>query len=370
MGSRLRYLIALVLLGAASASFAGFFETETGGVEWGTIIAIGAAFIFLIIFAAAGFKVVKQAEVMIIERLGKFRKVLKSGLHLIVPIVDKPRKVNWRMARSVRGRTYIQRISTERVDLREQVYDFPAQAVITKDNVRMQVNALLYFQITDPIKAVYEILNLPQAIEKLTQTTMRNVMGELDLDETLISRDVINNKLRIVLDEATDKWGVKVNRVELQDITPPPEIEAAMQKQSTAERERRATILEAEGEKRSAILRAEGDRESRIARAEGLKQEAILEAEGYRQRQRLEAQGDADALRLRAEGEYDAINKVQDAVGPQVAPNYLIAVKYLTTLNQVSQGQANKIFFPFELTNVLGSVGTLTEMFRGTAGGA
>jgi regulator of protease activity HflC (stomatin/prohibitin superfamily) len=365
--NKLAFLIPLLLLVLPSTALA--YNGDGDGWGLGAYIAIGAAGLFILIFAIAGFKVIKQAEVMVIERFGEYKRTLKSGLHLIVPIVDKPRKVVWRMHKSVRGRTYVQRITTERIDLREQVYDFPAQAVITKDNVRMQVNALLYFQITDPIKALYEIQDLPQAIEKLTQTTMRNVMGELDLDETLISRDLINNKLRIVLDEATDKWGVKVNRVELQDITPPPEIEAAMQKQSTAERERRATILEAEGEKKSAILRAEGDRESRIARAEGMKQEAILEAEGYRQRQRLEAQGDADALRLRAEGEYDAITKVKDAVGPQVAPNYLIAVKYLTTLNAVSQGEANKIFFPFELTNVLGSVGTLTEMFRGGGAG-
>jgi regulator of protease activity HflC (stomatin/prohibitin superfamily) len=359
---KLRYLVPVLVLCLASASFAA----DSEGLSLGTIIALAAIFLFLLVFAIAGFKVVKQAEVMVIERLGKYKKTLKSGLHLIVPIIDKPRKVMWTRNVNVRGRVYTQREFKDRVDLREQVFDFPAQSVITKDNVRMQVNALLYFQITDPPKALYEIRNLPEAIEKLTQTTMRNVMGELDLDETLISRDVINNKLRLVLDEATDKWGVKVNRVELQDITPPPEIEAAMQMQSTAERERRAKILEAEGEKRSAILRAEGDRESRIARAEGMKQEAILTAEGYKQKQVLEAQGDADARRIRAEAEAAAIELVKTAVDASVAPGYLVALRYMDTLNEISQGEANKVFFPLELTNVLGSVGTLTDLWKFT----
>jgi regulator of protease activity HflC (stomatin/prohibitin superfamily) len=359
---KLRYLVPILVLSLASASFAADF----GGLSIGTIIALGAIFLFLLVFAIAGFKVVKQAEVMVIERLGKYAKTLKSGLHLIIPIIDKPRRVLWTRNVNIRGRTYTQREFNDRVDLREQVFDFPSQAVITKDNVRMQVNALLYFQITDPPKALYEIRNLPEAIEKLTQTTMRNVMGELDLDETLISRDVINNKLRLVLDEATDKWGVKVNRVELQDITPPPEIEAAMQMQSTAERERRAKILEAEGEKRSAILRAEGDRESRIARAEGMKQEAILTAEGYKQKQVLEAAGDADARRIRAEAEAAAIELIKTAVDASVAPGYLVALRYMDTLNEISQGEANKVFFPLELTNVLGSVGTLTDLWKFT----
>ncbi len=356
----------LTLLAVLTLASGAFAASGVGGIDIGTIIALAAIFLFLLIFAIAGFKIIKQAEVMVIERLGRYRKTLTSGLNLIIPLIDKPRKVVWRLHRNVRGRTYIQTIIKDRVDLREQVYDFPAQSVITSDNVRMQVNALLYFQITDPTKALYEIQDLPEAIEKLTQTTMRNVMGELALDETLISRDTINTKLRLVLDDATDKWGVKVNRVELQDITPPPEIEAAMQMQSTAERERRAKILVAEGDKRSAILRAEGDRESRIAKAEGLKQESILVAEGFRQKQILDAQGKAEALRLKAEGEAAAIGLVSSAVPADVAPGYLVAIKYLETLNEVSQGAANKVFFPLELTNVLGSVGTLTEIWKHT----
>jgi len=359
---KLRYLVPVLVLCLASASFAA----DLGGLSIGTIIALAAIFLFLLVFAIAGFKVVRQAEVMVIERLGKYKKTLKSGLHLIVPIIDKPRRVIWTRNVNVRGRLYTQREVKDRVDLREQVFDFPAQSVITKDNVRMQVDALLYFQITDPPKALYEILNLPEAIEKLTQTTMRNVMGELDLDETFISRDVINNKLRLVLDEATDKWGVKVNRVELKDILPPPEIEAAMQMQSTAERERRAKILEAEGDKRSVILRAEGEREKRIAEAEGLKQGAILTAEGYKQKQVLEAAGDAEARRIRAEAEAAAIEFVKTVVDASIAPGYLVALRYMDTLNEISQGEANKVFFPLELTNVLGSVGTLTDLWKFT----
>jgi len=358
---KLRYLVPVLVLCLASASFAA----DLGGLSIGTIIALAAIFLFLLVFAIAGFKVVRQAEVMVIERLGKYKKTLKSGLHLIVPIIDKPRRVIWTRNVNVRGRLYTQREVKDRVDLREQVFDFPAQSVITKDNVRMQVDALLYFQITDPPKALYEILNLPEAIEKLTQT-MRNVMGELDLDETFISRDVINNKLRLVLDEATDKWGVKVDRVELKDILPPPEIEAAMQMQSTAERERRAKILEAEGEKRSVILRAEGEREKRIAEAEGLKQGAILTAEGYKQKQVLEAAGDAEARRIRAEAEAAAIEFVKTVVDASIAPGYLVALRYMDTLNEISQGEANKVFFPLELTNVLGSVGTLTDLWKFT----
>ena len=359
---KLRYLVPVLVLGLATASFAA----DLGGLSVGTVIALAAIFLFLLVFAFTGFKVVKQAQVIIIERLGKYARTLKSGLHLIIPIIDKPRHVDWTSNINVRGRVLTQREFQDRVDLREKVYDFPAQSVITKDNVRMQVNALLYFQITDPVKAMYEIRNLPEAIEKLTQTTMRNVMGELDLDETFISRDVINNKLRLVLDEATDKWGVKVNRVEIQDILPPPEIEAAMQMQSTAERERRAKILEAEGDKRSVILRAEGEREKRIAEAEGLKQGAILTAEGYKQKQVLEAQGDADARRIRAEAEAAAIEFVKTAMDASIAPGYLVALRYMDTLNEISQGEANKVFFPLELTNVLGSVGTLTDLWKFT----
>jgi regulator of protease activity HflC (stomatin/prohibitin superfamily) len=221
---------------------------------------------FLMITLARATYLVRQAEVILVERLGKFRLTLRSGLHFIIPFIDKPRKVLWTFVKEDPTRRHVYRYSeyVERIDLREAVYDFPKQNVITKDNVTIEINALLYYQVTDPKRAVYEVANLPQAIEKLTQTTLRNIVGSLDLDETLSSRDQINEKLRLILDDATDKWGVKVNRVELQEVNPPEDIRVAMEKQMRAERDRRATILEAEGMKRAAVLDAEGEKEARV----------------------------------------------------------------------------------------------------------
>ena len=216
-----------------------------------------------IIYVLSGFKIIQQSETRVIERLGKYNRTLASGINIIWPILDKARKVTVRyVVRDRSGHNVVVMKESEVIDLREQVYDFPEQNVITKDNVTTRINALLYFQIVDPIKSVYEIDNLPNAIEKLTQTTLRNVIGELELDETLTSRDTINSKLRAVLDEATNKWGVKVNRVELQDITPPDTVRRAMEQQMQAERERRAQILKSEGEKQSTILKSEGDKQS------------------------------------------------------------------------------------------------------------
>jgi regulator of protease activity HflC (stomatin/prohibitin superfamily) len=241
----------------------------------------------------------------------------------------------------------------QRIDLRESVYDFPKQNVITRDNVVTEINALLYFQIIDPVKALYEIENLPMAIEMLTQTTLRNVIGELDLDQTLTSRDTINSKLRAILDDATDKWGVKVNRVELQDINPPKDIRDAMEKQMRAERDRRAVMLEAEGLKGAQILEAEGSREAQIKKAEGRKIAQILEAEG-------EAQARINV----AEAEAQAISRISEAVAQTSNPvNYLIAMRYLEALKDISSGQNNKIvYMPYEATGVLSSLGGIKEM--------
>ncbi len=229
--------------------------------------------IFIIVFIFKGLIIVRQSETMVIERLGRYHRTLQSGINIIWPIIDRPREIEWIFGQtSVEGMRIVRRIRLKRIDLRETVYDFSRQSVITKDNVVTEINALLYFQITDPIRAVYEIANLPDAIEKLTQTTLRNVIGELDLDQTLSSRETINSKLRAILDEASDKWGVKVNRVELQEISPPLDIRNALEKQMRAERDRRAVILEAEGKKRAAILESEGVRESEIFRADGEKQ--------------------------------------------------------------------------------------------------
>lgn len=208
----------------------------------GTLSIVALIALVAILFVMSGLKVIRQSETKIIERLGRYHSTLSSGINIIWPILDRPRKVYVRQTvRGLRGDVTIVKMS-DVIDLREQVYDFPEQSVITKDNVTTRINALLYFQITDPFKSVYEIDNLPNAIEKLTQTTLRNIIGELELDETLTSRDTINQKLRSVLDDATNKWGVKINRVELQDITPPETVRDAMEQQMQAERERRAKI--------------------------------------------------------------------------------------------------------------------------------
>ena len=308
----------------------------------------------LILFFAKAFKVIKQAEVMIIENLGKYSRTLKPGLHVIIPILEAPRGVHWKeIARDMQGNTYSMYISRERIDLRETVYDFPRQNVITKDNVSISINALIYFQIINPESAAYKIQNLPDAIEKLTQTTLRNVIGELDLDQTLVSRDTINQKLRAILDEATNKWGVKVNRVELQDVIPPVDIQKAMEKQMKAERDRRAAILEAEGLKRAAILNAEGERESEINKAEGHRQAAILKA-----------QGAAEARILEADAEKGAISRIIEAIAGNGQPDkYLIAVRYLDTLKQMVSGENNKVvYMPYEATGVLSSIDGIKEM--------
>lgn len=321
-----------------------------------TIIILILLAVFVIVFAATGIRIVQQSQTMVIERLGKYHRTLSSGINIIIPIVDVPRKITWRYVREdFDGRKVVQFKTKDRIDLRETVYDFPKQNVITKDNVGTEINALLYFQIMDPIKALYEIENLPDAIEKLTQTTLRNVIGELDLDETLTSRDTINSKLRIILDDATNKWGVKVNRVELQDINPPRDIRDAMEKQMRAERDRRARILEAEGMKRAQILEAEGYKEAQINQAEGEKQAQILIAEG-----------DAQARIRRAEGEASAILQVTEAIAKNGDPvNYLVAMKYLETFKEMVSGKDNKtVYLPYEASGILSSIGGIKDLLK------
>ncbi len=311
-----------------------------------------------VIFVAKGVVIVQQAEVVIVERLGKYDRTLESGLNYIIPILEAPRGIAWKVTqRGLDGTTYSYIKERTKIDLRESVYDFPRQTVITKDNVSISINALLYFQIVDPKSAVYEIQNLPDAIEKLTQTTLRNLVGQLDLDETLVSRDKINNELRAILDEATNKWGVKVNRVELQDIIPPTDIQSAMEKQMKAERDRRAAILEAEGLKKSAILKAEGQKEAAINQAEGEKQAAILKAEGI-----------AQARVIEADAEKEAIGRIITALADKGKPDqYLVAMKYLETMQAITSGENNKIvYMPYEATGILSSVDGIKEMFNGT----
>ena len=318
---------------------------------------------FILVFAALivikGVRIVKQSESMIIERLGKYSSTLEAGINVIIPIIDKPRTVQWRYAvEDGQGRRYVTYKSRERIDLRETVFDFPKQSVITKDNVVTEINALIYFQIVDPVKSVYEINNLPNAIEKLTQTTLRNVIGELELDDCLASRDTINNKLRIILDDATNKWGVKVNRVELQDINPPQDIKEAMEKQMRAERNRRAQIIEAEGTKKATVLHAEGQKEA-----------AINEAEGHKQAKILYAEGEATARIKVAEAEAQAIQKIASAVVETKADpaQYLIAIKYIDTLEQIlREGGAGQktVFMPYEASGLMSSVGGLKELLE------
>lgn len=310
--------------------------------------------LFVIIFATAGIRIIQQSQTMIIERLGKYHRTLNSGFNIIIPIFDRPRQIIWRYSREdFDGRKVVTFRSKDKVDLRETVYDFPRQNVITRDNVGTEINALLYFQIMDPVKAIYEIENLPDAIEKLTQTTLRNVIGEMDLDDTLTSRDTINSKLRIILDDATNKWGVKVNRVELQDINPPRDIRDAMEKQMRAERDRRAQILEAEGTKKAKILESEGYKESQINQAEGEKRSAILKAEGA-----------AEARIKVAKAEAEAINKIKEAVAAAGDPiQYMVAIKYIDTLQNMVQGEDTKtVYMPYEATGVLSSIGGIKEL--------
>ncbi len=319
-------------------------------------VVIVIAFI-VVIFALAGLLVVPQSETRVIERLGKFHKVLPAGLNIIWPIIDRPKVITTRkVVEGYQGRQIVRMSETAKIDLREQVYDFPKQNVITKDNVTTEINALLYFQIVDPVKSVYEIDNLPNAIEKLTQTTLRNVIGELELDETLTSRDTINAKLRTVLDDATNKWGVKVNRVELQDITPPETVRQAMEKQMQAERNRRAEILKAEGEKQSAILNSEGEKTSAINKAEAVKQSTLLEAEGVAKAKIMQAEAEAQAIQLVA----DAIKATKTDPA-----SYLLATKYIETLKEMTSGKDNKtVYIPYEATNLLGSIGGIKEIFK------
>ena len=301
----------------------------------------------ILLFAKMALVIIPQSETRLIERLGRYHATLKPGVNILIPFVDRAKDI----VAMVRGRY----VYTNNIDLREQVYDFPKQNVITKDNVQTEINALLYFQIVDPFKAVYEINNLPNAIEKLTQTTLRNIIGELELDETLTSRDTINTKLRVVLDDATNKWGIKVNRVELQDITPPESVLTAMEKQMQAERNKRATILTSEGKKASDILQSEGEKMATINRAEAEKQQAILKAEG-----------EAQARIRKAEAEAIAIQKITEAVGKSTNPaNYLLAQKYIMMLQQVAEGDKTKtVYLPYKATNLMGSIGGIKDLFK------
>ena len=309
------------------------------------LIVLGFIAFAVLITLMKSFRVVGQASIMAIERLGRFHKLATSGLNIILPFVDKPRSVYWSGIKP----------GMSTLDLREQLLDFPPQPVITRDNVTVAIDSVLYYQITDPIKAVYEVADLTGSIMQLTITSMRAIIGDLDLDHTFSSRDVINSKLRMVLDEATDRWGVKVTRVEVRNIHPPEDVRVTMEKQMTAERNRRALILQADGEKQAAIARAEGERQSAITRAEGEKQSAILRAEGAAQARERSAQ--AEAMAIRQISESISANQGNPAY-------YLLMQRYIDSLTQMASSNNSKvIFMPVETSSVLSSVGAFKEVF-------
>lgn len=300
------------------------------------------------------FRIVPQQQVLVVERLGRFNRLAESGVHLLLPFIDRPRVITYRFVQEFSdGRPMSVKRTTEYIDLREQVLDFPKQSVITSDNVVMEINAVLYFRIRDPRKAIYEVANFAEAIEKLTQTTLRNILGELDLDETLSSRDKINARLLTILDEATNSWGIDVTRVELQDIIPPPDIRQTMELQMTAERRKRAQLLDAEGNKAAAILKAEGVAQARVREAQSHKEADVLRAEG-----------EAQARQIRAEAEAAALNALAASIGSEQAVQYAIGIKYLEALEQMADGQATTTFVPYEASAALGAVGTLRELLN------
>lgn len=330
------------------------------------IIGIVVGGLFLLYSLFSSFYIVRQAEVIIVERLGKYHKTLLPGFHVLIPFIDAPHVCEWTSAiMSESGKIFRAYRAYTRIDLREIVDNFAKQNVITKDNVTIEIGALMYYQIYDPKDAAYQVANLPDAIERLTQTTLRNVIGALDLDETLVSRDKINEKLKIILDNATHKWGVKVNRVELQEVNPPRDIQQAMEKQMRAERDRRAVILEAEGEKRAAILRAEGERESAILEAEGERTSSVLRAEGQSESLVLQAKGVAESRIINAKAEAEALEVIKKAMPNSDPAPYMIAREYIKTLPEITKDNHGKmIILPYEASALVGSLATIKELFN------
>ena len=310
--------------------------------------------LILFILVAAGFvltasvKIIGQAEVMVVERLGRFNRVARSGFNLLIPFMDRPRTIDVRVFDTdVNGVKRITAGSTSRIDLREQVLNFPSQPVITKDNVTINIDAVIYYRVADPQKATYAIQNLPFALETLTRTTLRNIVGEMELDQTLGSRDTINQRMREVIEEASIGWGVDVTRVELQAIEPPRDIQQSMELQMRAERERRAAVTNAEAGKRAAILEAEGVRESAVLRAQGM----------------------AEARLAMANAEAEAITKISSSLPQGEAAVYLLGLRYFEALPQLAQGKGSTVFMPADAAGLMGSIGSLRELLRtGTAG--
>jgi regulator of protease activity HflC (stomatin/prohibitin superfamily) len=298
------------------------------------LVLLGVLLLFVIVLLAKTVRIVPQARAGIVERFGKYKGSLPAGLNILVPFIDKVRYM---------------------IDLREQVVSFPPQPVITEDNLVVSIDTVIYFQVTDPVAATYEIANYIQAVEQLTMTTLRNIVGGMDLEETLTSRDAINSRLRGVLDEATGKWGIRVNRVELKGIDPPPSIKDSMEKQMRADRDKRAAILTAEGQRQSAILTAEGS-----------KQSAILMAEGDRESQILRAQAERESQILRAQGEGQAILTVFQAIHDGRPDQSLLAYQYLQMIPKIADGEANKMWIvPSEIGKALEGLGSTMSNLKG-----
>jgi regulator of protease activity HflC (stomatin/prohibitin superfamily) len=307
-------------------------------------LAIAAGFVL-----TSAVKIVGQAEVMVIERLGRFHRVARSGMNLLLPGIDRPRTIDVRVFDTdVTGIKRVRAGSTSRIDLREQVLSFPSQSVITKDNVSIGIDAVIYYRVADPQKATYAVQNLPFALETLTRTTLRNIVGEMELDQTLGSRDTINRRMRDVIEEASIGWGVDVTRVELQAIEPPHDVQQSMELQMRAERERRAAVTNAEAGKRAAILEAEGVKESAVLRAQGM----------------------AEARLAMANAEAEAIQKIAGSLAEGEAAVYLLGLRYFEALPQLAQGKGSTIFLPSDAAGLLGAVGGIRELLRSAVGGA
>jgi regulator of protease activity HflC (stomatin/prohibitin superfamily) len=316
------------------------------------IVVVAVVIIIGVLLFTSSVKIIGQAEVMVIERWGRFNRVCRSGLNVLIPWMERPRTIDVRYFEADPGG--IKRItsgSTARIDLREQVLSFPSQPVITKDNVTIDIDAVLYYRIADPQKAAYAIQNLPFALETLTRTTLRNIVGDIELDQTLASRDMINKRMREVIEEASIGWGVDLTRVELQAIEPPKDIQQSMELQMRAERERRAAVTNAEASKRAAILEAEGVQQSQVSRAQGEAEAAVLRAKGL-----------AEARLAMADAEAQAIQRIGSALPGGDAAMYLLGMKYLEALPQLAQGKGSTIFLPAEASGVMGALGGIRTL--------
>ncbi|MGH9178297.1 MAG: SPFH domain-containing protein [Acidimicrobiales bacterium] len=312
------------------------------------IVVLATLAFVLFVVVLSGVKIIRPYERGLVERLGKYRDTIEPGLRIIIPFIERMQKV----------------------DMRERVVDVPPQEVITSDNVVVSVDAVIYYEATDPQRLVYNVVDFYLAVSKLAQTNLRNLVGDMQLDEALTSRDTINTKLREILDDATDKWGTRVVRVEIQRIDPPQDVMHAMHEQMKAERTRRAVVTTASGEKEAAIARAEGEKQAAILSSEGMKQSAVLQAQGDAEATRVAAEAERFRQTAVAEGQAGAIRSVYQAIHDGNPTSDLLAIKYLEALSSIANGRATKIFLPTESTAVLGSLAGIRELFDGGDGRA